>query len=124
MWHILFVIKANALVTPGGRTEFCCLVVSALLASGIIKKGVNTNNFSAKFLLQYDKELHKKIGAERKLSHYLQILSRKPRLFNFVVSKASRSKELRETISCMFENVDIRKKFMNPLFYLRILFNR
>jgi len=40
-----------------------------------------------------------------------------------VIRKASRSKELRETISCMFENVDIRKKFMSPLFYFRILFN-
>jgi hypothetical protein len=32
------------------------------LASRIIKKAVNTNNFSAKFFQQFDKELYKKYG--------------------------------------------------------------
>jgi menaquinone-9 beta-reductase len=115
---------AGSLIDPFTGEGIGNAMVSGLVASRVIKKAVGTNNFSAEFLQQYDKELYKKLWAELKLSHYLQILSSKPRLFNFVVGKASRSKELRETISCMFENVDIRKKFMNPLFYLKILFNR
>ena len=115
---------AGSLIDPFTGEGIGNAMVSALVASRIIKKALGTNNFSADFLQQYDKDLYKKLWAELKLSHYLQLLSSKPRLFNFVVGKASRSKELRETISCMFENVDIRKKFMNPLFYLRILFNR
>jgi menaquinone-9 beta-reductase len=111
---------AGSLIDPFTGEGIGNAMVSGLVASRLIKKAIESNNFSADFLRQYDKELYKKLWTELKLSHYLQV----PRLFNFVVGKASRSKELRETISCMFENVDIRKKFMNPFFYLRILFNR
>ena len=115
---------AASLIDPFTGEGIGNALVSGLVASRVIKKAVAADNFTAVFLQQYDAALYKKLWAELKLSHYLQILSSKPRLFNFVVGKASRSKELRETISCMFENVDIRKKFMNPFFYLKILFNR
>ncbi len=115
---------AGSLIDPFTGEGIGNAMVSGLVASRVIKKAVTANDFSGIFLKQYDDELYTKLWTELKLSHYLQILSSKPGLFNFVVSKASRSKELRETISCMFENVDIRKKFMNPLFYLKILFNR
>ncbi len=115
---------AGSLIDPFTGEGIGNAMVSGLVASRVITKALAANNFSADFLQQYDHDLYKKLWTELKLSHYLQVLSSKPRLFNFVVGKASRSKELRETISCMFENVDIRKKFMNPLFYLRILFNR
>jgi menaquinone-9 beta-reductase len=115
---------AGSLIDPFTGEGIGNAMVSGLVASRQIKKAIAANNFSADFLKEYDKELYKKLWAELKMSHYLQILSAKPWLFNFVIRKASRSKELRETISCMFENVDIRKKFMSPLFYLKILFNR
>ena len=115
---------AGSLVDPFTGEGIGNAMVCGLVASRQIKKAVDANNFSAAFLKEYDQELYKKLWAELKLSHYLQILTSKPWLFNFVIGKASRSKELRETISCMFENVDIRKKFASPLFYLRILFNR
>jgi len=115
---------AGSLIDPFTGEGIGNAMVSGLVASRVIKKAVEANDFSATFLADYDQELYKKLWTELQLSHYLQILSSKPRLFNFVIGKASRSKELRETISCMFENVDIRKKFTNPLFYLKILFNR
>lgn len=115
---------AGSLIDPFTGEGIGNAMVSGLVASRIIKKAIAANDFSAALLQQYDHDLYKKLWTELQLSHYLQILSSKPALFNFVIGKASRSKELRETISCMFENVDIRKKFMNPLFYLRILFNR
>ncbi len=115
---------AASLIDPFTGEGIGNAMVSGLVTSRIIKKALDANNFSEQFLAQYDEEIYKKLWTELKLSHYLQQLSSKPRLFNFIVGKASRSKELRETISCMFENVDIRKKFMNPLFYLKILFNR
>ena len=115
---------AGSLIDPFTGEGIGNAMVSGLVASRQIKKAVEANNFSADLLKEYDAALYKKLWAELKMSHYLQILSAKPWLFNFVIRKASRSKELRETISCMFENVDIRKKFMSPLFYLKILFNR
>lgn len=115
---------AASLIDPFTGEGIGNAMVSGLVAARVIKKAVEANNFSSTFLQQYDRDLYKKLWAELKLSHYLQILTSKPRLFNFVIGKASRSKELRSTISCMFENVDIRKKFTNPIFYFKILFNR
>lgn len=115
---------AGSLIDPFTGEGIGNAMVSGLVASRIIKKATEANNYSAALLQQYDKDLYQKLWAELKLGHYLQILTSKPRLFNFVIGKASRSNELKETISCMFENVDIRKKFTNPFFYLRILFNR
>lgn len=115
---------AGSLIDPFTGEGVGNAMVSGLVAARMIKKAVDANNFSEIFLQQYDRDLYKKLWAELRLSHYLQMLTSKPRLFNFVIGKASRSKELRETISCMFENVDIRKKFTNPIFYLKILFNR
>lgn len=115
---------AGSLIDPFTGEGIGNAMVSGLVASRIIKKATEANNYSAALLQQYEKDLYQKLWAELKLGHYLQILTSKPRLFNFVIGKASRSKELKETISCMFENVDIRKKFTNPFFYLRILFNR
>lgn len=115
---------AASLIDPFTGEGIGNAMVSGLVASRTIKEAVGANNFSAAFLKKYDDALYKKLWTELQLSRYLQLLSAKPWLFNFVIRKASRSKELRETISCMFENVDIRKKFTNPLFYLKILFNR
>jgi len=115
---------AGSLIDPFTGEGIGNALLSGLVASRVISKAVAANDYSEKFLAQYDEDLYKKLWTELKLSHYLQILSSKPRLFNFVIGKASKSKELRETISCMFENVDVRKKFTNPLFYIRILFNR
>ncbi len=122
--RFLLVGDAGSLIDPFTGEGIGNAMVAGLVASRQIKKAIAANDFSASFLKEYDAALYKKLWAELKLSHYLQILSSKPRLFNFVIGKASKSKELRETISCMFENVDIRKKFTNPLFYLKILFNK
>ncbi len=122
--HFLLVGDAASLIDPFTGEGIGNAMVAGLVAARHIKKALVKNNFTKNFLGEYDDALYKKLWTELKLSHYLQVLSSKPALFNFVVAKASKSRELRDTISCMFENVDIRKKFTNPLFYLKILFNR
>ena len=115
---------AASLIDPFTGEGIGNAMISGLVASRVIKKAVEAGDFSAAALKQYDEDLYKKLWAELKLSHYLQILTNKPGLLNFVIGKASRSKELSATLSCMFQNVDIRKKLTNPIFYLKILFNR
>jgi menaquinone-9 beta-reductase len=121
-----FVLAGDAasLIDPFTGEGIGNAMVSALVASRTIKQAVSSNDYSATMLKQYDTELYKKLWTELQLSYWLQRLAAKPRLFNFVIGKASRSKELRDTITCMFDNIDLRKKFTSPLFYLKILFNR
>jgi geranylgeranyl reductase family protein len=80
------------------------------------------NDFSATKLAAYDKLVYKKLGKEFQVSHLMQKLILFPRAFNWMIAKIKRNKELRQTITFMFDNVDLRKKFRSPLFYLRVLF--
>jgi hypothetical protein len=43
-------------------------------------------------------------------------------LFNFVVNKAASNPVLADTISCMFNDLDMREKLKKPSFYLKLLF--
>ncbi|PCJ63760.1 MAG: geranylgeranyl reductase [Bacteroidetes bacterium] len=86
------------------------------------RDSLTANDFSANALHQYDKTVYKKIGGELRVSTIMQKLIKYPWLFNWMIRKIKRNDELRETITFMFDDVDLRKKFASPLFYLRVLF--
>ena len=79
------------------------------------------NNFSEAFLKGYEKEVLDLIKDELRVSHLMQKLGNWKWLLNTVIRKASRSEELADTISCMFDDVGERRRLFNPLFYLRVL---
>jgi len=61
------------------------------------------------------------LGNELKISHGMQRLGKWKWLLNKVIQKASRSEELADAISMMFDDESERKKLVSPLFYLRLL---
>ncbi|HLP49299.1 MAG TPA: geranylgeranyl reductase family protein [Chitinophagales bacterium] len=95
---------------------------SGLYAANQVERSLQQNNFSAASMQQYDKELYGRLWSELLLSYRMQQLVNFPALFNFVVRKANSNKVLSETISCMFEDLDMRARLKNPMFYLRLLF--
>jgi flavin-dependent dehydrogenase len=101
-----------------GNAMYCGMTAAKYAAEAI-----RSNNFSAAFLDAYTREVYRRLGKELRLSHTLQKLCNYPFLFNFVVNKAGKNKTLRDTISCMFEDVDLRSEFRKPSFYFRLLFN-
>ena len=121
--HVLLVGDAAALIDPFTGEGIGNAMISGMLAAEQDKESLAENRFDAAFLKEYDVNIYKRLGSELKLSKQMQNLSQYPWLFNFVVNKARKNKELQTLISCMFENVDIRKKLRNPLFYLRVLFS-
>jgi len=54
----------------------------------------------------------------------LQKMVKYPWLFNFVANKGRKSAEFKGLLTAMFENVNLRKKFRDPRFYFRLLFNK
>jgi hypothetical protein len=72
--------------------------------------------------MSYDELIYKKLWDELKLSHTMQRLTRYAWLFNFVVNKAARNPLLQETITGMFENLDLRSRLKKPGFYFQLLF--
>jgi geranylgeranyl reductase family protein len=95
---------------------------SGMIAAEIIKEAFVANDFTAKFLLQYDERVRKKMGRELTTSYKIQRLCSHPFLFNLVVSKANRNKELRELLTKMYTSQDIRDQLKQPSFYLKMLF--
>ena len=121
--NLLLLGDAAALIDPFTGEGIGNAMISGMLAAEQIEKSITASNFSKEFLYSYDKQIYKRLGAELSLSKKMQDLTKYPWLFNFVVNKATKNKELKDLISSMFENVDVRKKLKDPKFYFRILFS-
>jgi menaquinone-9 beta-reductase len=116
---------AACLIDPFSGEGIGNALYSGMLAAAAIKEAIAANNYSAAFLkVAYDDVVYKRLGDELKISATLQRLCRYPWLFNFVVNKAYKSPSLRNTISCMFTDMDLREQLSKPSFYLKILFNK
>ncbi|MCB9226788.1 MAG: hypothetical protein H6578_06475 [Chitinophagales bacterium] len=120
--NLILLGDAAALIDPFTGEGIGHAMISGYLASEVIKKNYSTKNYSKEALIEYDKTIKNRLGKEFSLSKKMQELSKYPILFNYVVNKANNNKELKETISFMFENIDIRSKLKDPMFYLNILF--
>jgi menaquinone-9 beta-reductase len=116
---------AACLIDPFSGEGIGNALYSGMLAAAATKLAVEQNNYSANFFKEtYDEVVYKRLGDELKISATLQRLCKYPWLFNFVVNKAYKSPSLRNTISCMFTDMDLREQLSKPSFYLRILLNK
>jgi geranylgeranyl reductase family protein len=112
---------AASLVDPFSGEGIGNAMVSGEIAAGIIKEAFSSNDISEKFLKQYDDRINDKLGRELRTSRKIQELCTYPSLFNLVVKKANRNKELREMFTRMYNSQDIRDQLKNPVFYIKLL---
>ena len=75
-------------------------------------------------LSDYDARVWKRLGKELAISTKLQQLANRPWLFNLVVNKAINNPALADTISSMFNDLDMRERLKSPKFYFDLLFAR
>jgi geranylgeranyl reductase family protein len=97
-------------------------LVSGQLAAKWAQKAINQKDLSSNMLRGYQEEVYHKLWTELNLSHKLQKLSAKKWLFNFLINKALGNKKLRETMTSMFANIDLRSELKKPSFYVKLLF--
>jgi flavin-dependent dehydrogenase len=120
--NILLCGDAASLIDPFSGEGISNAMYSGMRAAEKAEAALQQNNFSAPSLKEYDDIVYNRLWNELRLSHTLQKLCNYPRLFNFVVNKANKNKTVSETISSMFDDVDLRKKFRQPSFYFKLLF--
>jgi flavin-dependent dehydrogenase len=113
---------AASLIDPFTGEGIGNAMLSGMYAADQAEKCLRADNYSASFLQEYDRLLYGKIGRELQISTVMQKLLNYPRLFNFVIGKASRNETLRDTISCMLTDLDVRERLKKPSFYFRLLF--
>jgi geranylgeranyl reductase family protein len=112
---------AASLVDPFSGEGIGNAMVSGELAASMVRDAFAQNNFSARFLKEYDERIYKKLGRELKTSHRLHELCTHPALFNLVVKKANKNKALKDMFSGMYTNQDLRDELKNPMFYLKLM---
>ena len=120
--QLILLGDAAALIDPFTGEGIGNAMISGMIAADVVTQNYHGKTFEGVNLKAYDEHVYRRLGSELKLSQHMQSLTKYPWLFNMVVNKARKNKELRDTISCMFESVDMRKRLRNPMFYFRILF--
>jgi len=123
--NVLLCGDAASLIDPFSGEGIGNALYSGMLAADAILHCLEQKDFTEFFIRRhYDNVLFKRLGDELRISNALQQLCRFSFLFNFVVNKAKKSPELKNTISSMFTNLDLRDQLRKPSFYLKILFNK
>lgn len=120
--NFMLVGDAASLIDPFTGEGIGNAVISGMIAANYASQCVTEQKFDDTSMQGYDALIYKKMWSELNLSRRMQQLLDYPFLFNMVVNKANRSKLLRETISCMFESIDLRNRLKSPAFYFKLLF--
>ncbi len=113
---------AASLIDPFTGEGIGNAMLSGEVAAGILHKAFAQGEFDSTSLAAYDAEIYRRLWPEIRLSRRMQQLSRQAWLFDLVVRKAKKNPTLRETITCMFEDIDLRDRFRSPSFYFKLLF--
>jgi menaquinone-9 beta-reductase len=71
----------------------------------------------------HDVRVWRVMGTELNLSYRLQRLGNYPGVFNFVLWAASRNVQISDLVYSMFNNIDVRAKVLNPIFWFKMLIN-
>lgn len=112
---------AASLIDPFTGEGISNAMISGMFAAAQAEKCLKSGDFSPAYMASYDAEVYRRLGKELEVSSKLQQLVNYPWLFNFVVNKANKNQELSSLISSMFDDIDLRKKFKDPMFYLKLL---
>lgn len=113
---------AASLIDPFTGEGIGNAMMSGWMAGRKAAQAVETENYSAAKFKEFEVEVYNRLWSELRLSKIMQEMVNYPWLFNLVVNKANRNEELRTTISCMFEDLDMRKKLRSPRFYFNLMF--
>jgi geranylgeranyl reductase family protein len=117
----ILVGDAAHLIDPFTGEGISHAMISGVHAANTASEALQAHRRDAAFLGSYDARVWKRLGKELSISSRLQQLADHPRLFNFVVNKAANSPTLADTISSMFNDLDLRERLKQPGFYLKLL---
>ena len=120
----LLVGDAAHLIDPFTGEGISHAMISGVHAADVAHEMIVTKDVSANAAKQYDQRVWKRLGKELAISARLQSLADKPWLFDFVVDRANKNPALADTISSMFNDLDMRERLKKPGFYMDLLLGR
>lgn len=120
----MLVGDAGFLIDPFTGEGIGNALYSGRIAAQQAAAAIEASDYSDTFFNAYDENVYRILGPELQVSTKLQKLIKYPWLFNMLMKMGSRNKQLKDLMSCMFHEVDLRKKLGKPMFYVKLLFNR
>lgn len=120
--RFVLVGDAAGLIDPFTGEGIGNAIRSGRVAAAHIIRCFEASDFSAARNYTYDREIYRRMGKELRLGYALQQLCTIPWLFNLVVRKASRSQYWHTFLADALADVNIKMRFVSPLFYYRLLF--
>ncbi len=120
----MLVGDAGFLIDPFTGEGIGNALYSGRMAAQQAAASIKADDFSAEALHAYDANVYRVLGPELQMSTKLQKLIKYPWLLNMLMKIGTRNKELQELMSCMFHEVDVRKKLAQPMFYVKLLFGK
>jgi geranylgeranyl reductase family protein len=116
----LLVGDAGHLIDPFTGEGISHAMISGMHAGDVAAEWLNGTTV----LSAYDARVWKRLGKELAISTRLQQLANHPWLFNLVVNKAVKNPALADTISSMFNDLDMRERLKRPSFYVDLMLGR
>lgn len=122
--HYMLTGDAASLIDPVTGEGIGHAVISGMYAAEQCKRSLESDNFSAKFMRNYDQQVYNRIGKELKISSKIVHFIKYPWLFNMVVNKANSSDLLKEKLTLALTDLEARKELNNPLMYIKIMMGK
>ena len=69
----------------------------------------------------YDVRVDRVLGKEMEISYALQRMMARTWLVNLLSHWASRNRNLIDTISLMYTDMEVRRRALNPIFWIKLL---
>ncbi len=120
--HYMLVGDAGYLIDPLTGEGIGNAFYSGFIAAEQAAKCLEAKNFTSEYMIAYDHRVKRVLGKEMKLSYQLQQILRSHSLANWLGKTISNNPKLIQLMSSMYSDLDLRKKLVNPGFWLKYLF--
>lgn len=121
--RFLLLGDAAALIDPFTGEGIGNAIRSGRIAAEHLRKAFALDRFDAAINTHYDEKIYASMWPELRMGRSLQKLSTYPRIFNFLINKGNKNESVRAVLTSMLDNVDIKKKLVEPSFYFKLFFS-
>ncbi|MBI1226549.1 MAG: geranylgeranyl reductase family protein [Bacteroidetes bacterium] len=117
--NFMLVGDAGHLIDPLSGEGIGNAIYSGFIAAEQAQQCLLQHDFSAEKMKAYDIRVARVLGKEMEMSYRLQRLLTRSWLVNFTTNQIARNPNLIYIIAEMYTDLEVRKKALNPLFWLR-----
>lgn len=120
----LLIGDAGHLIDPFTGEGISHAMISGVYGAETATAMLQSGDLSANASKVHDERVWKRLGKELAISTRLQQMADKPWLFDFVVDRANKNPAIADTISSMFNDLDLRERLKKPGFYMDLMLGR